>query len=94
MDYKLKAIILNYFTAMCADEIQTIISKHENDTNGDERIRERLSEELDRLLNDDVRLLPDHVEGLDEVQKYLMELLQYVYDSVDTDELVTYIDWE
>ena len=94
MDYKLKEIILNYFTAMCAEEIQTAIAKYEDEPNGDERIREKLSEELDRLLSDDAKFLPEHVEGLDEVQEYLTNLLEYIKDNVDTDDLVTYLDWE
>lgn len=94
MDYKLKEIVLKYFTAQCEDEIQNIISKYENDTNGDERIREALSEELSRLLYDDIRLLPEHVADLPEVRDYLEALLQYVEDNADVDDLVTYIDWE
>lgn len=94
MDYKLKEIVLKYFTAQCADEIQTIISKYEEQPNGDERIREELSEELSRLLSDDVRLLPEHVEDLPDIRDYLEAVLQYIEDNADVDDLVNYIDWE
>lgn len=94
MDYKLKEIVLKYFTAQRADEIQTIISKYESQPNGDERIREKLSEELSRLLSDDVRLLPEHVESLPDTRDYLEAILQYIEDNADVDDLVTYIDWE
>jgi transcriptional/translational regulatory protein YebC/TACO1 len=91
MDYKLKEIILKYFTAQCNEEIQTILSKHEDD---EERVREELSEELSRLLYDDVRVLPEHVANLPDVRDYLEALLQYIDDNADVDDLVTYIDWE
>ena len=94
MDYKLKEIVLKYFTAQRADVIQDIIAKYENETNGDERIREALAEELSSLLYDDIRLLPEHVAELPDVRDYLESLLQYIGDNADVDDLVTYIDWE
>lgn len=94
MDYKLKEIVLKYFTAQRADVIQDIIAKYENETNGDERIREALAEELSSLLYDDIRLLPERVAELPDVSDYLESLLQYIEDNADVDDLVTYIDWE
>ena len=94
MDYKLKEIVLKYFTAQRANVIQDIIAKYENETNGDERIREALAEELSSLLYDDIRLLPERVAELPDVSDYLESLLQYIEDSADVDDLVTYIDWE
>ena len=94
MDYKLKEIVLKYFTAQRANVIQDIITKYENETNGDERIREALAEELSSLLYDDIRLLPEHVAELPDVRDYLESLLQYIEDNADVDDLVTYIDWE
>ena len=94
MDYKLKEIVLKYFTVQRANVIQDIIAKYENETNGDERIREALAEELSSLLYDDIRLLPEHVAELPDVRDYLESLLQYIEDNADVDDLVTYIDWE
>lgn len=94
MDYKLKEIVLKYFTAQRANVIQDIIAKYENETNGDERIREALAEELSSLLYDDIRLLPEHVAELPDARDYLESLLQYIEDNADVDDLVTYIDWE
>ena len=94
MDYKLKEIVLKYFTAQRANVIQDIIAKYENETNGDERIREALAEELSSLLYDDIHLLPEHVAELPDVRDYLESLLQYIEDNADVDDLVTYIDWE
>lgn len=94
MDYKLKEIVLKYFTAQRANVIQDIIAKYENETNGDERIREALAEELSSLLYDDIRLLPEHVAELPDVRDYLESLLQYIEDNADVDDLVIYIDWE
>lgn len=94
MDYKLKEIVLKYFTAQRANVIQDIIAKYENETNGDERIREALAEELSSLLYDDIRLLPERVAELPDVSDYLESLLQYIEDNADVDDLVTYIDWE
>lgn len=94
MDYKLKEIVLKYFTAQRANVIQDIIAKYENETNGDERIREALAEELSSLLYDDIRLLPERVAELPDVRDYLESLLQYIEDNADVDDLVTYIDWE
>ena len=94
MDYKLKEIVLKYFTAQRADVIQDIIAKYENETNGDERIREALAEELSSLLYDDIRLLPEYIAELPDARDYLESLLQYIEDNADADDLVTYIDWE
>ena len=94
MDYKLKEIVLKYFTAQRANVIQDIIAKYENERNGDERIREALAEELSSLLYDHIRLLPEHVAELPDVRDYLESLLQYIEDNADVDDLVTYIDWE
>ena len=94
MDYKLKEIVLKYFTAQRANVIQDIIAKYENETNGDERIREALAEELSSLLYDDIRLLPEYIAELPDARDYLESLLQYIEDNADVDDLVTYIDWE
>ena len=94
MDYKLKEIVLKYFTAQRANVIQDIIAKYENETNGDERIREAFAEELSSLLYDDIRLLPEYIAELPDARDYLESLLQYIEDNADADDLVTYIDWE
>ena len=91
MDYKLKELILNFFVKQNEDDIQTWLAKYEDVTNGDEEIRDKMSVELDRTLRDAV----DAVDSIssDTTKEFLKELLEYIYDSVDTDELVTYIDW-
>ena len=97
MDHKLKEIVLNYFTDFCADDIQAIIAKYEGQVNADERIRERLSQELDRCIRDAADNLPVHVAPSDSQDnsdsKFLKNLLNYICDSLDSDDLVTFISW-
>lgn len=92
MDYKLKEIILNYFTSVKEDDIQDIIAQYNEEPNGDEKIREKLAADLDDLLDFAYQCLPDHVD--EEHRKFLTDILKHIYDNIDAKELVTYIDWE
>lgn len=94
MDYKIKEIILNYFTKCNENTIQDTIAKYEDEPNGDEKIRTKLAVELDTVLFEASKDLPEHLNDKNGDRQFIADLLQYIYESVDSEELVTYIDWE
>lgn len=94
MDYKIKEIILNYFTKCDENTIQDTIEEYGNEANGDEKIRTKLATELDTVLFEASKNIPEELNGENGDKQFISELLQYLYDSIDTEELVTYLDWE
>ena len=94
MDYKIKEIILNYFTKYDENTIQDTIAEYIDEPNGDEKIRTKLAAELDTVLFEALNDLPEHLNSENGDKQFISELLQYIYDTVDTEDLVTYLDWE